>query len=125
MIRCKDGSWVPAGGAVTACDTHQGLAFRFPEKTPPPPPLIRPDAGATKAVPPPAPQGISAPEATSSSIRSTSNSSASASSPKGLMTPPADATLACMDGTFLTGPAEPSRCKAYGGLTAILPLKRP
>jgi len=30
-----------------------------------------------------------------------------------------------MDGTFLTGAAEPGRCGSYGGLTAILPKKKP
>jgi hypothetical protein len=120
-IRCADGSWIPAGGAVTVCDTHKGIAFRLPEKTPPPPAKTRPDAGATKIAPPPAPQGISAPVVTSSSVRSTANANA----PKGPIAPPADATLACMDGTFLTGAADASRCQAYGGLSAILPKKRP
>ena len=47
-IRCKDGSWAPAGAAATACDTHNGLAYRLPVITPPPPPKTRPDAGITK-----------------------------------------------------------------------------
>lgn len=121
MIRCRDGSWAPAGATVAACDAHEGLAYRFPEKTPPPPAKTRPDAGLARVAPPPAPQGMSAPAVTSSSMRSAANAKA----PEGPVAPPANATLACVDGTFLTGPADPDRCKAYGGLTAILPKKKP
>ncbi len=128
-IRCKDGTWAPAGAASSACDTHRGLAYRLPVITPPPAAKTRPDAGIAKAAPPPAPQGISAPEATSSPLRSTTSATAGAIAGSPLLpvppAPPADASLLCMDGTYLTGAAEPSRCGAYGGLTAILPKKRP
>lgn len=121
-IRCKDGSWAPAGATVAACDAHQGLAYRFPVTPPPPAAKPRPDADAPKLTPPPVPQGITAPLENSSSVKSAATGSGVA---KGPPTPPDGATLLCMDGTYLTGPAEPGRCSAYGGLTAILPIKRP
>ena len=128
-IRCKDGSWAPAGAAISACDTHNGLAYRLPVITPPPPPKTRPDAGVTKVTPPPAPEGISAPETASPSMRVATSLPAGANpgsaAPKAPPAPPADASLLCMDGTYLTGAAEPGRCGAYGGLTAILPKKKP
>ena len=121
IMRCKDGSWAPAGATGSACDAHQGLAYRFPVITPPPAAKPRPEADAPKLAPPPAPQGMSAPVENSSSVMSAS----SAGAPRRPPTPPDGATLLCMDGTYLTGAAEPGRCQSYGGLTAILAKKRP
>lgn len=127
LIRCNDGTWAPKGATVAACETHGGLAYRLPEIIAPPAPLARPDASTPKFTPRPAPSG-----ALSSEERAQRNADAAAAQAKSIKTtrvmaptaPPADATLACKDGTYLSGQAEAARCDAHGGLAVFLPAAR-
>ena len=124
MIRCVDGTWAPKGGTPAACDAHKGMAYRYPEVTAPPAAKARPDAGITKLAPPPAPQSDVAPPPVTAS-RALTASAKAVTPPPPPPTPPANATVVCKDGTFLSGERVASRCDAHGGLTAFLPQRRP
>lgn len=125
VLRCKDGVWAPAGATDASCASHGGVGYRLRQIIPPPAALARPETTTTAAVPaPPTGSGL-VEQSTVTTIRP-SATRAGVQQQKGPPgRPPADATLLCMDGTFLTGAAEPSRCSSHGGLTAILPKKKP
>lgn len=126
LIRCVDGTWAPKGAAAAACDTHGGVAFRYPEITAPPTAKERPDANVPKLTVRPAPTGgLSAVQAATppaGAVRATSTAAKSTAAP---LPPPADATMACKDGTYLSGPPDAARCQSHGGLAVILPKGRP
>jgi hypothetical protein len=122
LIRCKDGSWAPKGATPAACDTHQGMAYRLPEITPPPAAKPRPDANQVKASPPPAPK--SADEAPPNAAALRSMESAPATAPKPPTPPPPGTTVVCKDGTYFSGAQDAARCDSHGGLAAFLPPPR-
>ena len=125
-IKCNDESWAPAGSLASACDVHGGVKYRFVEKLTPPPSKTRPDSAQTR-MPPPSKGVVAIPEG-GTPIQPNASATPGvreASARQAPAAPPAGATLLCVDGTYLTGTAEPARCTAHGGLVAKLPPQRP
>lgn len=91
IARCRDGSPVMSGSPVAACESHQGVAVRFPVLAPPP---TRAAAGAASLQ---SGRGMAAPER------------------------PVGATAHCRDGSYSIEPRSRSMCAANGGPAAILP----
>ena len=91
IARCRDGSPVMSGSPVSACESHQGVAVRFPVVAPPP---ARVASGAASIQ---SGRGMAAP------VR------------------PEGATAHCRDGSYSIEPRSRSMCAANGGPAAILP----
>ncbi|MEX2181438.1 MAG: hypothetical protein WD771_05310 [Gemmatimonadaceae bacterium] len=95
---CNDGSFVVAPATTAECATRGGVK------------LVVPPPRAT-------PSQLASPAAES---RATEGTTATNSGP-----PPADATMRCKDGTYLTGQPSATRCSANGGVAVILPVTAP
>lgn len=87
---------------------------RLPNASPPPPPQRADTAQRVTLLVPPRPAPPPAPIALGSRTDL-------GTAPALIAAPPADATMRCKDGTFLTGPPAAERCRDRGGVAAIFP----
>jgi hypothetical protein len=125
-------------GAATVASAQDALPRQLPSASPPPPsvtarPTVAPPANAvalcsdqTFVVAPQTPEACTA----RGGLKLILPFRATPSAPPGAQpsqsaTPPADATMRCKDGTWLSGTPAASRCDANGGLATVLPPTPP
>jgi hypothetical protein len=110
-LRCRDGSYPAANAADNACDAKGGVLVRFPlrrvpERAGPMPRAAAPAVPAPPADPTPEPAlRATAPRAPAQTV-------------------PANATLLCVDGTFIVSDTASVRCAGKGGVSVIFPATR-
>lgn len=126
-LRCRDGFYPSPGAPDSACQDRGGVLVRFP--------LRRTPSRAAEA------RASAARDAQARSARSTTASAASRADstvPPGFepyavrraradsinraaTTPPAGATLLCMNGTWIVRDTTQSRCASHGGVRVMMP----
>jgi hypothetical protein len=95
---CSDGAFIVAPGDSTGCASHRGVRVMLQRRAEPPP------------------------KASAANTASAANVRALAAQRSVQLAPPADATMQCKDGTYLTGPPAAGRCAARGGVAALFPV---
>ena len=114
-MRCRDGSYPAASAPDTACESKGGILVRFPLQRVP---ARAPTLGRVKAPVVASPQDPSTDAALRAPVRRASDPVVPAP------LPPPDATLMCVDGSFIVADTARVRCAGKGGVQLVFPVKR-
>lgn len=115
-LRCADGSLAAPGASDAACNAKGGVGVRFPLLRTPPAAAATSASTSSRPALPVAPAASPAPAGAAAPTRERTNAPTSGRLP-------VDATLICVDGSYVRTDTASARCAAHGGVHVRLPWR--